>query len=212
MNWKFFKTNWFYFALGILCVCYVMRKYPQWNPFQSPDNPKKEKLSDDRSTAKKGAALLGFVPDESDRQKTKHKAAPESAEAFLKRFASVAVSEKKKFGIPVSVILAAAYVNSESGQTEAVSEANNYFTLPCSDEWEGETVNISGDCLRQYETAWASFRDFSIFLSNQEWFAKMKKTAGKDWEKWVEKLDDEGISKSGKMSKIIKEFDLMELD
>ncbi|HLP92838.1 MAG TPA: glucosaminidase domain-containing protein [Saprospiraceae bacterium] len=212
MNWKFFKTNWFYFALGILCVCYVMRKYPQWNPFQSPDNPKKEKLSNDRSTAKKGAALLGFVPDESDRQKSKHNTAPADAEAFLKRFASVAVSEKKKFGIPVSVILAAAYVNSESGQHEAVSEANNYFALPCSDDWEGETVNVSGECLRQYETAWASFRDFSIFLSSQDWFAKLKKSAGKDWEKWVEKLDDEGISKSGKMSKIIKEFDLMELD
>ncbi|MBL7808482.1 MAG: glucosaminidase domain-containing protein [Saprospiraceae bacterium] len=189
-----------------------MRKYPQWNPFQSPDNPKKERLSNDRSTAKKGAALLGFVPDESDRLKTKQNSAPADAEAFLKRFASVAVSEKKKFGIPVSVILAAAYVNSECAQNEAVSEANNYFALPCSDDWEGETVTISGDCLRQYETAWASFRDFSIYLSSQEWFAKMKKTAGKDWEKWVEKLDDAGIAKSGKMSKIIQEFDLMELD
>jgi flagellum-specific peptidoglycan hydrolase FlgJ len=212
MNWKFFKTNWFYFALGILSVCYVVRKYPQWNPFQSPEHPRKEKLSNDRATAKKGAALLGFVPDESDRQKTTHATSEADAEAFLKRFASVAVSERKKFGIPVSVMLAAAYVNSASGQSDAAQKAHNYFNLPCSDDWDGETATISGECVREYESAWASFRDFSIYLSSQDWYAKMKKTAGKDWEKWVEKFGEEGISKSGKMTKIIEDFELMELD
>jgi flagellum-specific peptidoglycan hydrolase FlgJ len=213
MNWKFIKTNWFYFALCILLLCYAVRKYPHLNPFKFDSLPGKEKLSDGPSEVKKGAALLGFVPDESDKRKP---IVPESsnqdAEAFLKRFAKVAVSERKKFGIPVSVILAAAYVNSTSGKSDAARVANNFFSLPCSEEWEGESVALEGKCIRSYESAWASFRDFSIYLSSQEWYGSLKKSAGKDWHQWVDKLGDEDVSNAGKMKKIIEQYALHELD
>jgi hypothetical protein len=213
MNWKFLKTNWFYLALGFLAICYGIRKFPQLNPFHQPDAKGKIKLSDGQSEAKRGAALLGFVPDIADKQSPDAEEITQAyAEAFLKRFASVAVSERKKFGIPVSVILAAAYVNSKAGKNEAATKANNYFALSCANDWEGETAQISGSCLREYESAWASFRDFSIYLSSQEWFGALKKSAGKDWRKWAKKLGEENISRTDKMLSIIEQFDLQELD
>lgn len=213
MNWKFIKTNWFYLALGVLLLCYAVRKYPHLNPFQVDSLPGREKLSDGHPESKKGAALLGFVPDENDKRKQETLESNSSnAEAFLKRFGKVALSERKKFGIPVSVILAAAYVNSTSGQSDAARAGNNYFSLPCSEEWEGESVEVDGKCMRSYESAWASFRDFSIYLSSQEWYGSLKKSAGKDWREWVEKLGDEEVSSTGKMKKIIEQYALYELD
>ena len=214
MNWNFFKTNWFYFAMGVVFLLYTVRKYPWLNPLNSNGkNTKTEKFTEAESSPKKGAALLGLVPDASSEKRLDAEPANgQKAEAFLKRFAPVAVSERKKFGVPASVILACAYVNSEAGQSESATAANNFFALPCADAWDGETEQIEGDCFRKYESAWASFRDFSIHLSSQEWYGSLKKSAGKDWEKWVEKLGSEDVSNGKSMKKIIEAYKLHELD
>lgn len=214
MNWNFIKTNWFYLAMGIVLLMYAGRKYPGFNPF----NPSNKVIGSEKTTGKKagskgGAALLGFVPDGPRESLIDKEAVSETqTETFLKRFAQVAVSERKKFGIPTSVILACAYSNSLAGQQEFATAANNFFALPCSEDWEGETTTVDGKCARKYESAWASFRDFSIYLSSQEWFGTLKKTAGKDWHKWVEKLDAEGLSKAKTMRKVIEAYHLDELD
>ena len=133
-------------------------------------------------------------------------------EAFLKRFAPVVVSERKKFGIPASVMLAAALVNSQGGTAASLKESHNFFAIPCGDNWEGETM-VSGDnCLRKYETAWASFRDFSIYLSSQDWTGELKKSAAKDWQTWAEKLGKVGISNTKAMKQVIETYQLEELD
>lgn len=214
MNWNYLKTNWFYFAMGILLLLYAVRKYPNLNPLGTPNRSnQKEKITEGKNAKTTGAALLGFV---TETPKPKGPSTEDvdaaKAEAFLKRFASVAHSERKKFGIPASVILACAYVNSNAGQQDVALKANNFFALPCSDEWEGESLKVNGDCVRRYETAWASFRDFSIFLSSQEWFGALKKSADKNGLKWAEKLGAEGVSNASAMKKVMEEFDLQELD
>jgi flagellum-specific peptidoglycan hydrolase FlgJ len=214
MNWNYLKTNWFYFAMGILLLLYAVRKYPNLNPFSAPNRGnQKEKITDDKNAKTTGAALLGFVTEAPKPQgATTEDVDAAKAEAFLKRFAAVAHSERKKFGIPASVILACAYVNSNAGQNEVSLKANNFFALPCTDEWEGETIKVKGNCVRRYETAWASFRDFSIFLSSQEWFGSLKKSGDKNGLKWAEKLGAEGLANASAMKKVIEEFDLQELD
>jgi len=214
MNWNFFKTNWFYFAMGLLLAVYAVRKFPHFNPFSpSNKNNPNEKVTEEKSNKKGGVALLGFVPE------TPKERPPElddvdapKTEAFLKRFAQVAHSEQKKFGIPASVILACAYANSQAGQRETASTANNFFALSCADGWEGETTQIGGKCVRKYESAWASFRDFSIYLSSQEWFGSLKKSAGKDGRKWVEKLGSEGVGNAKTMQRVMEAYHLGELD
>ncbi len=214
MNLNYFKTNWFYFAMGILLLVYATRKYPWLNPFNATQkNGQTEKVSEAKTNSKGGVALLGFVPDApKERSPEMDAVSGIKTEAFLKRFANVALSERKKFGIPTSVILACAYANSQVGQRESALAANNFFALSCAEGWEGETAQIGGQCVRKYESAWASFRDFSIYLTGQEWFGSLKKSAGKDWRKWIEKLSSEGISNAQTMQKVIEAYKLEELD
>jgi len=214
MNWNFLKTNWFYLAMGVLLALYLTRKYPNLIPLDLPNkNTPAETLREGIKPGKKGAALLGFVQDEPAAVRpVPGKVKAEKAEAFLKRFAKVAVSERKQFGIPASVLLACAFVNSQAGQLETSKAAHNIFALPCSQEWEGGTTRINGKCVRKYETAWASFRDFSIHLSSQEWYGSLKKSAGKDWRKWADKLGKEDVADAKALKKVIEEYQLDELD
>ena len=214
MNRNFLKTNWFYLAMGLLLLFYAGRKYPALNPFNDSKKKNKiEKIIEDKEGRKAGAALLGFVPETpKNRPAELDDVDVAKAEAFLRRFANVALSERKKFGIPASVILACAYTNSKAGQRETAVAANNFFALSCADGWEGETIQINWKCVRKYESAWSSFRDFSIHLSSQEWYGSLKKSAGKDWRKWVEKLGSEGLSNAKEMNKLIETYRLEELD
>ncbi len=214
MNLKFFKTNWFYFALGILLLVYTVRKYPGLNPLNLlAKGSSKELVSKEKGGKKRTPALMGLVPDDAKKQRPdKREISDAKAEAFLKRFTPVALSERKKFGIPASVLLACAYVNSHAGQSDASLEANNFFDLSCEANWEGETEEFDGSCMRKYESAWASFRDFSIYLSSQEWFGSLKKAAGKDGEIWMKKLGKEGVANAKALQKVMEAYDLYELD
>lgn len=212
MNWKFIKTNWFYLAMAVVLLVYALRKFPHLNPLNTAAPP--GKITESKKSKKSAAALLGIIPDAPSENHQEGLESANSAQtaAFLKRFAPVALSEHKKFGMPASIVLACAYANSKAGQTPAALEANNFFALTCDEGWENETAQLDGHCVRKYETAWASFRDFSIYLSSQEWFGTLKKSAGQDWEKWAAKLDKEGVSKASELRKVIEAYQLNELD
>jgi hypothetical protein len=216
MNWQYFKTNWFYMALGALVMFGIVRKYPHLSPLRLLQGRSDTyKSTENTAASRTGAALLGYVEERSPQTASSAElgaVATEKADAFLKRFAHVAVSERKKFGIPASVILAAAYANSQAGTHDWVGSTNNYFSLPCDESWEGERTEVGGKCLRRYETAWASFRDFSIYISSQEWTGSLKRKAGKDWRAWSEQLGKAGIANPKAMQKLIKSYRLYELD
>ena len=139
-----------------------------------------------------------------------------TAVAFLKRFGNLSVNERKKFGIPPSVLLACAYVNSHSGQRMAALQVNNFFALPCGGGWDGAVATLDGQCFRRYDTAWASFRDFGAFASRQPWFEETRKSAGNDWQLWLKMLDGKSISdvrnNTAEMRTVIETYRLYELD
>jgi flagellum-specific peptidoglycan hydrolase FlgJ len=190
MNWKFFKTNWFTIALVILVLAAIARH--KVSPGAQPARPKPVESNQEKYTAAGDNAQLGFAV-ESLAAASENAADKATAIAFVRRFEQVAVSERKKFGIPSSVLLACAFVNSAAGKSETVAQANNYFALPCGSDWEGEQKTVNSRCIRRYESAWASFRDFSIYLTSQEWYGGVKKSAGKDWEKWIKALGQHGV-------------------
>lgn len=218
MNWKFIKTNWFTIALVLLVLVYIAQKNFSSGPGKAitPGQKESKEANPEKYTAAEQNTFLGFSLESAPSGAQKSSPDGATAVAFLQRFGKVTVSERKKFGVPASVLLACAYVNSAAGQRETATTANNYFALPCADDWEGETAKIGGKCVRRYETAWASFRDFSIFLSSQEWFGSVRKSAGKDWRAWAKELDRKGISDvpnfSGEMEKVITAYRLYDLD
>gem|GEM_PF-1295855 len=133
--------------------------------------------------------------------------------AYLKRFARVAIAERKKFGLPSSLILAVSLLNSTAGRAEPAVSGNNHFALPCTDLWEGKRVESGGVCYRAYENAWASFRDFSLYASA---LAASDKPEATDYKAWLEVLKGAGFMPDAKwqaeVERLIGEFRLYELD
>lgn len=130
--------------------------------------------------------------------------------AYLKRFAQVAVTERKKFGIPSSVILANGLLHSLAGT--AVS-GNNHFEMTCGADWTGPSYRSGGRCLREYRSAWESFRDHSLYLKQAEAFEGLAAT---DYQTWATALENAGFSDepdlAANLVRLIEYFRLAELD
>lgn len=216
---KFFKTNWFYIALSLLVVGAVVRKtFHTGAPGKIPleQVKKAEKFTADQRGSEEGVSLFGGIASGPRTLRKLPDIDAATAESFLRRFGKVTPGEQQKFGVPASVLLAAAYVNSSAGQRDMATTANNYFALLCSGDWQGRTMAFDGRCYRQYERPWDSFRDFSRLLAAQPWYAEGKKTAGRDWQAWVKLLDGKGLSDvenfGAEIEKVIRAYRLFELD
>lgn len=213
---EFVKKRWFSLALLLLLLAAILRKnirFQSDDVSRPPATETREKYTD-ASSAPKATALLNVGGD--GVATVRFPGVDEATTvAFLKRFAQVAVTEQEKFGMPASVLLAAAYVNSFGGGRACAVQANNYLATRCSAGWNGPEANISGTCFRQYETAWESIRDFGAVHSRKDWYKTLKQDT-KDWKKWVQALVAHRVSDvenaEAEMVRVIEEYRLFELD
>lgn len=135
--------------------------------------------------------------------------------AFIKRFAHVAIQEREKYGIPSSIIIANALLHSQAGISTISATANNYFQLPCTAEWQGQTKTVDKRCFRVYENAWTSFRDFSLYVTTGK-FSRLRTLSPTDFTSWAQALEEEDFSRLPQLSRqllfLIEEYSLSELD
>jgi flagellum-specific peptidoglycan hydrolase FlgJ len=138
----------------------------------------------------------------------------EQVKQFVKRFAKVAHAEQKRFGIPASITLGMAILQSKSGNHPSVESSNNFFLLPTGNDWPGESVAYKGKTLRKYNNAWSSFRDHSHILN--DWIMKKAGAVPKTkYQTWFDKLlSTDYINKEqGKqLADIVSSFNLTEID
>ena len=135
--------------------------------------------------------------------------------AYLRRFSEVAISERKKYGIPSSIILASALLHSTAGENSLAQSGNNHFKLSCNDDWYEESGNYDGECYRHYKNAWSSFRDHSKYLTNGR-FVKLRDLGSTGYEAWAKAMDDMQYSREKqleeKLREIIHTYELYFLD
>ncbi|MFT7606395.1 MAG: flagellum-specific peptidoglycan hydrolase FlgJ, partial [Saprospiraceae bacterium] len=112
-------------------------------------------------------------------------------DSYLKRFANVAISERKKYGVPASIILANALFHSYAGKRDMAQSGNNHFAIPCTTDWNGPNDTYTGMCYRHYENAWTSFRDHSLFVTSGK-YAKLRQLGSTDYKGWAKNLEAEG--------------------
>jgi len=136
-------------------------------------------------------------------------------EAYLKRFAHVAINEQKKFDIPASVILANALLHSCSGKSNLAQQANNHFAVVCGSNWNHSSVESNGKCFRNYETAWMSFRNHSEYITSGK-FEGLKSLGTSNYKAWAKALERNKFSTERNLSKslirIIEQYSLNDLD
>jgi len=123
--------------------------------------------------------------------------------AYLKRFAHVAVSERKKYGIPSSIILANALLHSYAGNNTAAQSTNNHFGLQ------------ENGRMKQFENAWSSFRAHSEYITTGK-FSDLRKLPKTDYQVWAKGLQELGYNQENDLAKnllsLIDKFQLYELD
>lgn len=135
--------------------------------------------------------------------------------AYIKRFSRVSVDEMKRFGIPASITLAQAMLQSEAGTHQIAQLGSNHFQLNC-DNWLGERMDFdNGMCFRKYVSPWRSFRDHSQFITRGK-YAALKKLPRTDFVSWANELEELGFSTEKdyalQLIKTIQTYELNKLD
>lgn len=223
----FFKRNWLQLAIVLAAVYFLFKKDLTFQiRVLTPDKTEKKTAGKPKEKYTDASPSIVENPTVTDRAEmplagfsTTGKKAPSEMpsidesvrHAFLERFAKVAVAEQQKFGIPASVILATALHQSVAGKSQAAAEANNFFSIPCSGNWNGPCATVQDQRYRRYATAWESFRDFSLFA--REYFSSL---AGEDYHVWARGMQKSGFGEDDDFAKklvgIIEGYRLQELD
>jgi flagellum-specific peptidoglycan hydrolase FlgJ len=136
-------------------------------------------------------------------------------EGYIDRFAKVAISERKKYGIPASIILANGLLHSAAGTRNMSLTGNNHFALPCTTNWKGESATYNDACYRHYENAWMSFRDHSLYLTTGS-TSDLVRLGNKDYQAWAKAIEQLSVFEienlSDKLVQIIEQHKLDKLD
>jgi len=139
----------------------------------------------------------------------------ESYLRYIEQWKSVAIEQQAEYGIPASITMAQALLESAAGQSELATIANNHFGIKCSNGWMGAVYYYDDDskdeCFRQYADAAESFRDHSLFLQRPRYATCFEITV-EDYEGWANRLKECGYATdknyAPKLIKLIEDYRL----
>jgi flagellum-specific peptidoglycan hydrolase FlgJ len=111
---------------------------------------------------------------------------------YVTRFINIARTERKKFGIPVSITLAQGLLESDAGQSRLTTKANNHFGIKTFNKKVAHVVmkdDTPKDKFKIYSSAWESYRDHSLLLMRDHYkhLQFLSKTDYAGWAKGLEK-------------------------
>jgi flagellum-specific peptidoglycan hydrolase FlgJ len=135
---------------------------------------------------------------------------------YVEKYKDIAIKEMKRTGIPASITLAQAILESGSGESNLAKSANNHFGIKCKTEWTGpktyQNDDAKNECFRVYPTADSSFRDHSNFLKNRPYYASLFELDPVDDSAWAYGLKKAGYATERdypqKLLKIIDDYEL----
>jgi len=146
---------------------------------------------------------------------------------YILQYKEIAVSEMHKTGIPASIKMAQALLESGSGKSSLATEANNHFGIKCGGRWNGDTYyredddyNKKGDliksCFRKFRSVEESYSAHSNFLTDQNRYEFLFGYARDDYKAWAKGLKKAGYATDKKYPKklidIIEKYELYNLD
>ena len=140
-------------------------------------------------------------------------------EAYVKKFRKIAVIEMHRTGIPASIKLAQAILESGAGTSQLATKANNHFGIKCGGSWKGQTFHKKDDdrnkigvkvksCFRAYANPEESFKAHSEFLMNPSKKARygfLFNYKSTDYKSWAKGLKKAGYATNPKYPKLLME-------
>ena len=151
---------------------------------------------------------------------TRVKVTNEMILAYIEKYKEVAQANRDKYGIPASIILGQAILESGSGTGPLCLFANNHFGIKCHKDWTGPSVSYDDDaaqeCFRKYAEAKESYADHATFLVNRTWYADLFKLEKNDYKSWSKGLKAAGYATDPKYAEkligIIERYQLNRFD
>ena len=142
------------------------------------------------------------------------------AEAYLDKYASFAVEEMQRSGVPASITLAQGMLESSYGNSELAVKANNHFGIQCHGDWKGKSYEHmdSGELrqFRKYKSVLDSYADHSDFLANRSRYSALFELERTDYKAWANGLKQAGYAEdpeyAAKLIRMIEMYRLYEYD
>lgn len=121
-----------------------------------------------------------------------------NAEAYIRQYADMAMSEMRRTGVPASITLAQAVIESDYGRSRLARVGNNHFGIKCHNGWTGRRIyhndDRRGECFRRYRDADESFRDHSDFLRRGSRYDFLFYLEPNDYRGWARGLKSAGYA------------------
>lgn len=119
-------------------------------------------------------------------------------EQYIEKYASIAVEEMHRTGVPASITLAQGLLESGAGLSTLAKDSNNHFGIKCHSDWKGKTTtktdNAPNECFRVYDSASDSFRDHSDFLRYNDRYKFLFDYPVTDYKAWAAGLRQAGYA------------------
>lgn len=139
---------------------------------------------------------------------------------YIEKYQMLAIEEMQRTGIPASIKMAQACLESANGNSNLCILSNNHFGIKCKSNWTGSSVKWDDDarneCFRKYNTVEESFIDHSNFLINSPRYASLFQLAPGDYVGWAHGLKAAGYATAPdyaqRVIKIIEDNKLYLLD
>ena len=134
---------------------------------------------------------------------------------YFDTYKDVAIEQMLKYHIPASITLAQGVLESGAGRSELTRRSNNHFGIKCHG-WTGRKSyhddDAKGECFRAYDSAYDSFLDHSLFLTNSQRYSRLFNLKKTDYKGWAKGLKACGYATSPTYaSKLIEIIELYKL-
>ena len=151
---------------------------------------------------------------------TKVKVTTEIVLAYIEKYKNAAKDNMISTGIPASITLSQAILESGAGTGPLSIQANNHFGIKCHKEWTGPSIRHSDDaeneCFRKYDDPIQSFKDHSFFLTSRPRYSKLFQFKKDDYKSWAYGLKSAGYATDpkypSKLIGLIERYDLSKYD
>ena len=119
-------------------------------------------------------------------------------EEYIQTYKDWAIKDMKSSGIPASIKLAQAILESSDGNSELARKSNNHFGIKCHNDWTGKKVyhddDKKGECFRAYKNPLQSFEDHTTFLTTRSRYQKLFDLDPTDYKAWAKGLKECGYA------------------
>lgn len=141
-------------------------------------------------------------------------------EEYIYRWRETAIENMELYGIPASITMGQAILESGFGNGYLARVANNHFCIKCKKSWTGPTITHNDDrpddCFRVYESAEASFADHAEFLNEGQRYQFLFAYDTDDYKSWAKGLKKAGYATApdydARLISVIERYHLYLLD